>query len=149
MHVIGVLAGRVAAAAVRPPAGAGQPDLLVPDHVEHTEPVGIEYEECRQVVAVVAGLTDGIPAVAARVDREVAGPAARILTAVFRRPVAGNVPGETGGLGLAESVGGTRGDRPAGDRLIHRATLRRPAAISVARRGLRYLGGRGAEPGDW
>src|SRR3954465_15149601 len=84
VHVVGVVAGRVAAAAgVRLPAAAGQPDPPEPDHVQDPEPARIADEVTGQVVAVALAAARRDTAETPLVGGEVAGPALGMLTAVL------------------------------------------------------------------
>src|SRR5687768_7971707 len=66
--------------AVRLPPGGRQPDLAVPDHVEHAEPVGVAHEEGGEVVAVELVLPARVSVAETAAERgEVAGAALRML----------------------------------------------------------------------
>src|SRR5215211_5303495 len=60
VHVVVVVAGRRAVAGgVGPPAQSGEPDLLVPDHVQHGDAVGVGDAPTGQPVAVCLVVTGG------------------------------------------------------------------------------------------
>src|SRR3954451_16018513 len=141
MHVVGVDRRRPARRAVRPPAGAGHPDLPEPDHVHDAEAVGVLDEVRGQVVAVdlVAAarrhvLEPGL------VGGEVAGPALGML-AGGALAEAGGVMREPGRPRLLVRVQQSRRDAPGRGGVVDRAGLLGPGAVRVARRG---LGQRGA-----
>src|SRR4051794_10082469 len=83
VHVVVVVAGRGAVAGgVGLPARPGEPDLFVPDHVGHAEPVGVGDAPPGQLVAVrLVGAARAGVLEAARVGREVAGVTPRMVTA--------------------------------------------------------------------
>src|SRR4029453_7683193 len=132
MDVVCVLTGRIATSAVRTPARGGQPDLAVPDHVQHTQPVRVVDEERREAVAVRPVGVVRVAAEPARSGREVARAPLRMLTTVVVAAPAGVVVVEPGLDRLVARVRGAGGDAPAGGLLIHVAALAGQSAVVVA-----------------
>src|SRR5690242_12023394 len=142
MDVVGVVARRRAVAGVVVPADHGIPDLVVPDDVQHPEPVRVRDEPAGEAVAVVTVGAGRDAAEATRCGGEVAGAAERVLTP-GGVAIARGVVGEAGLAGLLQRVQGARGQAAGRGRVLHRTALGREAAVRVARRRV----GRGGRDG--